>query len=475
MNAIAKSTRSQTELFESLDLPALAVVANDAADEVEQHAKSAVQKAIIAGRALQAAKNQCAHGEWLPWLKENWQQSQQLASQYVHVANYQHAGSLESATSVREALRMIADEKAADESENGPQIFNDVEAIADEDGFTCTSCNEQFDTPVWHCDQCDEHWLMNIKGCPICTAGPADTKDEAEPDEIPEEAFELQVVDANKSDLKQWYTIDEWKALPRSTRNTAFETNTRKTFNRQDTTSIEWAQWSWNPLTGCEHDCPYCYARDLANRFYEQKFTPTIYPERFFAPGNTKVPVHAESDVAYRNVFTGSMADIFGRWVPKEWITQVLDTAAGSPQWNFLFLTKFPQRVHEFSVSKNCWMGTTVDCQDRVANAEKAFAKMGGGTKWLSIEPMLTPLKFKKLSVFDWVVIGGASSSSKTPKWVPPLDWLMSLHQQARDAGCRIYYKDNVDLPESLRLQEFPWGDVEQRELPDQLKYLKIK
>ncbi|MEO2013998.1 MAG: DUF5131 family protein [Fuerstiella sp.] len=475
MSAIVKNTTSQTELFDSLDLPALASVANEAAQEVEQHAKSAVQKAIIAGRALQAAKDQCAHGEWLPWLGENWEQTRSMASRFMQISNGARVHHLESATSIREALRMIADEKADDEPEGQPKALCDVKAVADRDGFTCTSCDETFDTPVWHCDQCDEHWSMDTQGCPICTADDAGADDELKPSDIPDEAFELQVVDANKSDLKQWYTIEEWKALSRSTRNTAFETNTRKTFNRQDTTSIEWAQWSWNPLTGCEHDCPYCYARDLANRFYEQKFKPTIYPERFFAPSNTKVPVAAEDDIAFRNVFTGSMADIFGRWVPKDWIKNVLDTASANQQWNFLFLTKFPQRVHEFNISKNCWMGTTVDCQDRVANAEKAFAKIGGGTKWLSIEPMLTPLKFKKLNVFDWVVIGGASSSSKTPAWVPPLDWIVSLHQQARDAGCRIYYKDNVHLPESLRLKEFPWGDVESKVLPDQLKYLKIK
>jgi pyruvate-formate lyase-activating enzyme len=28
--------------------------------------------------------------------------------------------------------------------------------------------------------------------------------------------------------------------------------------------------WSWNPVTGCLHDCPYCYARDIANRFYRE-------------------------------------------------------------------------------------------------------------------------------------------------------------------------------------------------------------
>ena len=32
-------------------------------------------------------------------------------------------------------------------------------------------------------------------------------------------------------------------------------------------TDIEWCSHTWNPVTGCRHDCPYCYARRIATRF----------------------------------------------------------------------------------------------------------------------------------------------------------------------------------------------------------------
>jgi protein gp37 len=275
---------------------------------------------------------------------------------------------------------------------------------------------------------------------------------------------------------KNWYTIDEWNALEELDRLHLFYASDKQ-MNKQDGTSIEWAQWSWNPITGCKHDCPYCYARDIANRFYTQKFEPSIYPERFNAPKNTKVPGKAEEDVAFKNVFTGSMTDVFGRWVPEEWINRIIGVVKECPQWNFLFLTKFPQRVHEFSekIPSNAWMGTTVDCQDRVANAEKAFEKMVGGTKWLSVEPMLTPLRFSRLDLFDWIVIGGSSKSTQTDKWVPPFDWISDLHQQARDSGCKVYHKDNLGLGDDVRLREFPWHEPSAKELPQNLKYLGIK
>lgn len=30
---------------------------------------------------------------------------------------------------------------------------------------------------------------------------------------------------------------------------------------------IEWCDSTWNPVSGCYHPCPYCYARSTANRF----------------------------------------------------------------------------------------------------------------------------------------------------------------------------------------------------------------
>ena len=32
-------------------------------------------------------------------------------------------------------------------------------------------------------------------------------------------------------------------------------------------TKIEWCDSTWNPITGCRHKCPYCYARRMAERF----------------------------------------------------------------------------------------------------------------------------------------------------------------------------------------------------------------
>ena len=279
---------------------------------------------------------------------------------------------------------------------------------------------------------------------------------------------------------KEFITLTEWRELGKADRIAALGRVGKKKLNGQDNTDIEWADWSWNPVTGCLHGCPYCYARNIAFDIYpdEVGFAPTIWPDRLTAPENQSVPTDADQSVARRNIFTCSMADLFGRWVPSEWIESVLRVVDANKQWNFLFLTKFPKRMSEFAIPENAWMGTTVDLQARVANAEKAFENVNAAVRWLSIEPMIQPLKFQRLDLFDWVVIGGASPSlaidgtPATPAWNVPVDWIADLHQQARAAGCKIYYKTNSGLSDMSRIREYPGHDAPATAAPDVFQYL---
>jgi protein gp37/ParB-like chromosome segregation protein Spo0J len=258
-------------------------------------------------------------------------------------------------------------------------------------------------------------------------------------------------------------TLSVWRAMSTAEQRSQMERPQSSTFkfNDQSSTKIEWAEWSWNPVTGCKHDCSYCYARDIAlgrGRIaaFTQGFEPTFLPERLSAARNTRVPAQAGDRIGMRNVFTCSMADLFGKWVPREWIDAVLETVEANPQWNFLFLTKFPQRLAEFEFPSNAWVGTTVDAQARVKNAEAAFANVRAAVRWLSIEPLLEPLQFEHLERFDWLALGGASASSETPEWHPPLEWVTDLERQAAAVGARVYHKANLYAPR----REFPGSEL---------------
>ena len=105
--------------LESLPVETLAEMANEAAAACEASGRKTVEHAATAGRALLAIRPQIPHGEWLDWLKKNFSQSQSRASQYMSIANYYTGTNLESADTIKGALRMIAElpEKQAKKQE----------------------------------------------------------------------------------------------------------------------------------------------------------------------------------------------------------------------------------------------------------------------------------------------------------------------------------------------------------------------
>ena len=132
-------------------------------------------------------------------------------------------------------------------------------------------------------------------------------------------------------------------------------------------TKIEWCSHTWNPVTGCRHDCPYCYARRIATRFGpkidefpdESGITAFInegvdcyvvekptelkdwqgnyrrstpYPKNFAPTLHKYTLTYPEKRLTPAAIFVGSMADLFGRWVPDDWIEQVFDACRrGTP------------------------------------------------------------------------------------------------------------------------------------------------
>ncbi len=273
-------------------------------------------------------------------------------------------------------------------------------------------------------------------------------------------------------------TLEQWAALAPDIRTALLRRrNSRATLNRQnereDGNAIDWARFTWNPITGCLHDCPYCYARDIAERFHSEGhpafpdgFAPALRADRLSAPINQLPP--ASDDPRDARIFTGSMADMFGRWVPPEWIDAVLGIAREARQWEFLMLTKFPKRMSEFEIPNNVWMGTTVDCQARVNAAEAAFERVQARVRWLSVEPMLEPIRFSRLDRFNLLVIGGASVSKNTPRWIPPFEWIADLMRQADDAGCAVFLKSNLYRKEQPFGARYRFTD----QLPRSLDYL---
>jgi len=150
---------------------------------------------------------------------------------------------------------------------------------------------------------------------------------------------------------------------------------------------------TWNPVVGCLHNCVYCWARRLA----ETKLKDVErYRDGF-------VPKLVDKELSKRfhrqNVFVSDMGDLFGQWVPEEWITKVIDAIRESPTSNFLFLTKNPGRYREFLdfYPENLVLGVTIetnrDCPvskaPTTAERYKAMVELPYRNKLISIEPIM--------------------------------------------------------------------------------------
>ena len=261
-------------------------------------------------------------------------------------------------------------------------------------------------------------------------------------------------------------------------------------------TKIEWCDSTWNPVTGCFHGCAYCYAERMAKRFegYEPQygasltqtadekgrkiyelgaeerkfkrdqngkkiaapypfgFAPTLHRYRLDQPKKWKEP---------QTVFVCSMADLFGDWVPEEWITAVFAAADEAPQHRYIFLTKNPRRYGQLAREKklpkreNFWYGSTLDSMKSLR-----YPGRFRDNTFVSIEP-LTERMDVGLGSFgsdSWIIIG-AETGNRKDKVTPKKEWVDTICAAADITHAAVFMKDSL-IPimgeENMR-REFPW------------------
>lgn len=121
-------------------------------------------------------------------------------------------------------------------------------------------------------------------------------------------------------------------------------------------TSIEWTDVTWNPVTGCTKvspGCAHCYIertpafRTKGVRFERGRIPVQLHPDRLEAPLHWRQP---------RRVFVNSMSDLFHEDVPDWFIYAVWTAMYHSPQHVFQVLTKRPDRMAEW-MAKWCDRG----------------------------------------------------------------------------------------------------------------------
>lgn len=183
-----------------------------------------------------------------------------------------------------------------------------------------------------------------------------------------------------------------------------------------------------NPIIGCKKSCSYCYAKKISDRF---KMIPNWNEPQFF--DNRLQELHKLKNPS--TIFIGSMSDVFGEWVPKEWIDKILYTISELPQHRFMFLTKNPQRYHKFYFPINCWLGATIESNKQLDRLGWMLSPELPNNTFLSIEPLLGDFHNVDLSGIDLVIAGGMTGAGAIK---PKKEWVKSIHHH------NIFYKDSV-------------------------------
>lgn len=240
-------------------------------------------------------------------------------------------------------------------------------------------------------------------------------------------------------------------------------------------TKIDWCDSTWNPVTGCLHRCEYCYARRIANRFGFGAYEPNIDERVLIEPAvsaGKKVPYPFNFEPTFhkyrlneyqnkkgRNIFVCSMADLFGDWVPDEWINEVFRACESAPQHNYLFLSKNPERYAEYSLpcDNYLWYGTSVCKKEDISKCK--YLPLGG-KKFVSIEPILEDLDIIDSLLInnyaDWVIVGAETGRRKN-KVVPERKWIENVVNECREWSIPVFMKSSLtDIWGEPLIQEFP-------------------
>lgn len=247
-------------------------------------------------------------------------------------------------------------------------------------------------------------------------------------------------------------------------------------------TKIDWCDSSWNPISGCYHNCEYCYARSIATRFgknlpdfsyfavqnkglhlLDNKIDKTAYPFGF-EPTFYSYRLGDYINKKGRSIFVCSMSDLFGEWVPLDWIKTIFEYCLKAPQHTYLFLTKNPKRYLELIKSgdlvcrENMWYGVTAtknDDIDSISDIIKSLKFYNESINlFISAEPLHEDISNRLSTIVEFLdlVIVGAETGNRKDKIVPKKEWIDNLCEICKNTS--LFMKSSLnDIYENLITQ----------------------
>ena len=227
--------------------------------------------------------------------------------------------------------------------------------------------------------------------------------------------------------------------------------------------NIEWTELTWNPVTGCNKispGCKHCYAETMSKRLkamgvekYKDGFNIRTHADVLNVPFTWKKP---------KVVFVNSMSDLFHPEIPDEFIKSVFAVMNKTPQHIYQVLTKRSERLLELSPelnwTGNIWMGVSVESEKYTYRVNE-LSKTGAKTKFLSIEPLIAPVKTLNLKNINWVIVGGESGHKARPI---KKEWIDFIKKECEKKDVAFFFKQwgkprfNVNPEDPTIISEHP-------------------
>jgi protein gp37 len=188
----------------------------------------------------------------------------------------------------------------------------------------------------------------------------------------------------------------------------------------------------------------------------DEPFKVTFHPDKLDEPTHWRKP---------QKVFVCSMGDLFHEDVTGKQINEVWNVAMNNRRHTFMFLTKRPDRLQQWTkiaaAAKGwpiediwpdwMWLGVTAENQRTADERIPILLQIPAAKRFVSVEPMLGPVHlFLERNALDWVIAGPETGPRARPT---SIDWVRDLQRQC--AAGRIPFFDKKDLLGET-IQEWP-------------------
>jgi len=165
---------------------------------------------------------------------------------------------------------------------------------------------------------------------------------------------------------------------------------------------------------------------------YSNGFKTTLHPHMLEHPLRWRRP---------RRIFVNSMSDLFHPDVPPSFIQEVFDVMGRANWHEYQVLTKRSERLLQLNSlltwAPHIWMGVSVENEDYLERVDH-LRRTRAHVKFLSIEPLLGPLRKLRLKGIDWVIVGGESGSGA--RAMDP-EWVREIRDRCIRSGVAFFFK----------------------------------